>query len=71
MVYLGKVDISNSILTTFTIDNAAGIGSLTPKTLQASELSEPAGTMPIGGKIFPFVSTLLSKPLRTCMITKS
>lgn len=33
---------------TLTIDIAAEIGSLTPNTVQTSELSDPAGIIPIG-----------------------
>jgi hypothetical protein len=38
----------NKVFFTLTIDNAAEIGSLTPKTVQISELSDPAGIIPIG-----------------------
>lgn len=38
----------NKVLFTLTIDSAAEIGSLTPKTVQTSELSDPAGIIPIG-----------------------
>lgn len=53
---------------TFTIVIAAEIGSLTPKIVQTSELSEPAGIMPIGIEIASFWLSLLSKPFRTCTI---
>jgi hypothetical protein len=36
------------VLFTLTTDNAADIGSLTPNTVQTSELSDPAGIIPIG-----------------------
>jgi hypothetical protein len=55
---------------TFTIDMAAEIGSLTPRTVQISELSEPAGIIPIGIEIPSFWLSLISRPFRTCMITK-
>ena len=49
---------------------AAEIGSLTPRTVQISELSEPAGIIPIGIEIPSFWLSLISRPFRTCMITK-
>ena len=55
---------------TFTIANAAETGSLTPRTVQTSELSEPAGIIPIGIEIASFWLPLLSRPFRTCKITK-
>jgi len=39
---------------TFTTAIAAEIGSLTPKTVQTRELSEPAGIIPIGIEIASF-----------------
>jgi hypothetical protein len=42
------------MLLTLTIDNAADIGSLTPKTVQTSELSDPAGIIPIGTETASF-----------------
>ena len=45
----GEVELKqNKVFLTLTIDNAAEIGSLTPKTVQISELSDPAGIIPIG-----------------------
>ena len=55
---------------TFTIDMAAETGSLTPRTVQTRELSEPAGIIPIGMEIPSFWLSLLSRPFRTCMITE-
>ena len=37
----------NKVYFTLTMDSAAEIGSLTPKTVQTSELSDPAGIIPI------------------------
>lgn len=45
---------------------AAETGSLTPRTVQTNELSEPAGIIPIGIEIPSFWLSLLSKPFRTC-----
>lgn len=39
---------------TFTIEIAAETGSLTPRTVQTSELSEPAGIIPMGIEIPSF-----------------
>jgi len=44
----GEVELKQNKHFTLTIDNAAEIGSLTPKTVQISELSDPAGIIPIG-----------------------
>lgn len=50
---------------TFTIAIAAETGSLTPRTVHTSELSEPAGIIPIGIDIPSFWLSLLSRPLTT------
>lgn len=56
---------------TFTIAIAAEIGSLTPRTVHTSELSEPAGMIPIGIDIPSFWLSLLRRPLRTYKPTTS
>jgi len=44
----------NKVYFTLTTDSAAEIGSLTPKTVQTSELSDPAGIIPIGTEAATF-----------------
>lgn len=56
---------------TFTIAMAAETGSLTPRTVHTSELSEPAGIIPIGIDIPSFWLSLLRRPLRTYKPTMS
>jgi len=53
---------------TFTIAIAAETGSLTPRTVQTNELSEPAGIIPIGIEIPSFWLSRVSRPFRTCII---
>ena len=50
---------------------AAEIGSLTPRTVQTNELSEPAGIIPIGIEIPSFWLSLLNRPFKTCKVTKA
>lgn len=59
----------HKVSVTFTIVNAAETGSLTPRTVQTNELSEPAGMIPMGIEIPSFWLPLLSRPFRTCTIT--
>ena len=51
---------------TLTINNDAEIGSLTPKTVQTSELSDPAGIIPTGIDTASALSLLMRRPLSTC-----
>jgi hypothetical protein len=51
---------------TLTINNDAEIGSLTPKTVQTSELSDPAGIIPTGMDTASALSVLLRRPFSTC-----
>jgi len=44
----------NKVFFTLTMDSAAEIGSLTPMTVQTSELSDPAGIIPIGTEAATF-----------------
>jgi hypothetical protein len=50
---------------TLTINTDAEIGSLTPKTVQTSELSDPAGIIPTGMDTASALSLLLRRPFST------
>lgn len=65
MKNLQNQEENNSKKFTFTIDIAAETGSLMPRTVQTSELSDPAGIMPIGIEIPSFWLSLLSRPFKT------